>query len=220
MPGAMGGRMVRQAVLGAIVVLMGLLLGAERAHAVCCICQATNTMPGCELVGVGSCDDCRGICENTGTMLACCGTAESSCVFVADSCVPNEDLCVQPTSGRDGTCQGSCLGPTFTPTATPTVTETATVTATPTVTPTRTPIPNGGACTTGPPCASGFCVDLVCCDTACTGPLEQCNLPGERGTCSSTAASAPTLTPWGMLVGSLVLAGIAGMALRRRMRSR
>ena len=37
---------------------------------------------------------------------------------------------------------------------------------------------------------------------------------------ASTAASAPTLTPWGLMVGSLMLAGIAGVALRRRMRSR
>jgi integrase len=37
-------------------------------------------------------------------------------------------------------------------------------------------------------------------------------------TCASTAAAAPTLTPWGIIAASLMLAGIAGMALRRRMR--
>jgi hypothetical protein len=50
--------------------------------------------------------------------------------------------------------------------------------------------------------------------------LMRCNLAGQVGTCASAAASAPTLTPWGLLVASLVLAGIAGLALRRRMRSR
>jgi hypothetical protein len=35
------------------------------------------------------------------------------------------------------------------------------------------------------------------CNTACTGPLMRCNLPGQVGTCASAAASAPTLTPWG-----------------------
>jgi hypothetical protein len=58
----------------------------------------------------------------------------------------------------------------------------------------------------------------VCCNTACTDPLMRCNLPGQVGTCASAAASAPTLTPWGLLGASLVLAGIAGLALRRGMR--
>jgi hypothetical protein len=48
----------------------------------------------------------------------------------------------------------------------------------------------------------------------------RCNLPGQAGTCASAAASAPALTPWGLLGASLVLAGIAGVALRRRMRER
>jgi hypothetical protein len=70
-------------------------------------------------------------------------------------------------------------------------------------------------------CVAGlFCADDVCCDTACDQPLQQCNLPGQVGTCASDAAAAPTLTPWGLLGASLVLAGIAGLALRRRMWSR
>jgi hypothetical protein len=48
----------------------------------------------------------------------------------------------------------------------------------------------------------------------------RCNLAGQAGTCTSTAAAAPTLTPWGLLGASLVLASIAGLAFRRRMRSR
>jgi hypothetical protein len=47
----------------------------------------------------------------------------------------------------------------------------------------------------------------------------RCNLPGQLGTCASAASSAPTLTPWGLLGASVLLAGIAGLALRRRMRS-
>jgi hypothetical protein len=60
----------------------------------------------------------------------------------------------------------------------------------------------------------------VCCDTACTDPLMRCNLAGQVGTCASDAAAAPTLTPWGLIIGSLMLAGIAGLALRHRMQSR
>jgi hypothetical protein len=33
-------------------------------------------------------------------------------------------------------------------------------------------------------CASGFCVDGVCCESACTGPCVSCNLPGQRGRCT------------------------------------
>jgi hypothetical protein len=48
----------------------------------------------------------------------------------------------------------------------------------------------------------------------------RCNLAGQVGTCASAAASAPTLTPWGLLVGSVLLAGVAAFALRWRMRGR
>jgi hypothetical protein len=111
---------------------------------------------------------------------------------------------------------------TFTPTLTPTHTPTATptVTHTPTITPTFTPVPNGGACSLASQCQSRNCVTGVCCDTACTDPLMRCNLAGQVGTCASDAAAAPTLTPWGLFGASLILASIAGMALRRRMRSR
>src|SRR5690606_23974280 len=32
-------------------------------------------------------------------------------------------------------------------------------------------------------CASGYCVDGVCCNSACTGQCEACNLPGQAGVC-------------------------------------
>jgi hypothetical protein len=48
---------------------------------------------------------------------------------------------------------------------------------------------NGDKCTMGADCASQFCVDGVCCDTACTGTCEACNLPGTAGTCSPIPAN-------------------------------
>jgi RHS repeat-associated protein len=42
----------------------------------------------------------------------------------------------------------------------------------------------GIACTTGTQCASGFCVNGVCCDSACNGQCQACNVTGAVGTCS------------------------------------
>ena len=33
-------------------------------------------------------------------------------------------------------------------------------------------------------CASGFCIDEVCCDAGCDGICEACNLGGDEGTCT------------------------------------
>jgi MYXO-CTERM domain-containing protein len=48
----------------------------------------------------------------------------------------------------------------------------------------------------------------------------RCNLAGHVGTCASDAAAAPTLTPFGLVAGFVLLAGIAAFALQRRTRSR
>jgi len=96
-------------------------------------------------------------------------------------------------------------------------TPTATPTKTPTVTPT--PLPNGAGCSTGPRCASGFCVDGVCCDTACEQPGQFCNLLGMKGTCAFPAAPAPALNGGGLAAGAAVLVAIGALTLLRRRRS-
>ncbi len=50
---------------------------------------------------------------------------------------------------------------------------------------------NGEGCTpaTAPTCASGFCVDGVCCAVAsCSGACQSCAVPGHEGTCVRAAA--------------------------------
>jgi N-acetylneuraminic acid mutarotase len=44
-------------------------------------------------------------------------------------------------------------------------------------------------CTSNQQCASGFCVDGVCCDSACNSPCQSCTLPWAPGHC--------TLEPYG-----------------------
>lgn len=43
---------------------------------------------------------------------------------------------------------------------------------------------DGKVCSRDGECGSGECVDGICCDTACEGQCEACNLPGDEGTCS------------------------------------
>ncbi len=107
--------------------------------------------------------------------------------------------------------------PSETPTGTPTETPTGTPTETATATSTSTPIPQGGSCAdSGSGCAAGlFCADEVCCDTACGGTAERCDLPGLEGTCSSLTAPAPAVSPRWLLVGIALLTAIGTFALGR-----
>jgi hypothetical protein len=142
-------------------------------------------------------------------------TAHEAVTVDGESDVPTNTPTPTPTNTPTHTPTQT---PTNTPTDTPTNTPTSTPTNTPTPTPTNTPVPQGGACATPAQCGTGFCVENVCCDTACTDPTMRCNLAGQVGTCATTAAAAPTLTPWGLIVAAVMLVSVAGFALRQRMR--
>src|SRR5207302_612540 len=49
-------------------------------------------------------------------------------------------------------------------------------------------------------CATGFCADGWCCNAACAGGCDRCDLAGSAGTCTvaprGTAASGPPCTPY------------------------
>jgi hypothetical protein len=53
-----------------------------------------------------------------------------------------------------------------------------------------TPQVPGAACGCNAQCASGFCVDNVCCATACTGGCNTCSSAGSPGTCVKRPAGA------------------------------
>jgi len=48
-------------------------------------------------------------------------------------------------------------------------------------------VKNGTACSSASTCASGFCVDGVCCENACDGTCVSCNQAGRAGKCSAYA---------------------------------
>jgi len=59
---------------------------------------------------------------------------------------------------------------------------------------------NGQTCSDGTTCASGFCVDGHCCNSACTDTCKACDVSGVEGTCTNvllngndpTTCTAPT----------------------------
>ena len=58
---------------------------------------------------------------------------------------------------------------------------------------------NGTSCSQNGECMSNFCVDGVCCNNACPGACEACNLGGSIGTCTDRAAGAagsPSCAPY------------------------
>lgn len=50
---------------------------------------------------------------------------------------------------------------------------------------------NGQQCATATECVSGFCADQVCCDGACSGSCDRCDLAGLLGQCSTVDAGDP-----------------------------
>jgi hypothetical protein len=49
----------------------------------------------------------------------------------------------------------------------------------------------GLTCDSAVQCESGFCVDGVCCLTACSGTCQSCNQPGSEGVCTTVPAGEP-----------------------------
>ena len=50
---------------------------------------------------------------------------------------------------------------------------------------------NGAACAFDRGCASGHCVDAICCDTACSDVCAACDVEGSRGACTKVDHAAP-----------------------------
>jgi hypothetical protein len=49
----------------------------------------------------------------------------------------------------------------------------------------------GTACNAATECASWICVDGFCCNDACTGPCQACDVAGHKGACWPVTGSTP-----------------------------
>ena len=74
------------------------------------------------------------------------------------------------------------------------------------------PLPIGADCTAAVECASTFCVDGVCCNSACDGAFDTCDAPPEPGVCVQVAP-APPVSRRGLLTGLALLTLIGAAAL-------
>jgi hypothetical protein len=74
-------------------------------------------------------------------------------------------------------------------------------------------VPQGGACADDAQCATLVCAQGVCCDRACDGTGERCDLAASRGTCAAVAAAVPAASNTTMVVAVALLVLIAARAL-------
>ncbi len=165
-------------------------------------CEACNVQPN-----VGSCSpvlgdpagarpacagmdqDCSGACDGVdrsscrypSTVSSCstpsctAGIARSFHCDGQGQCVPGTDQPCGAYACGETACKASCEGPEDCAQGYGCATE-------------GTCVPggaskNGAICTVGAECESGFCADGVCCDTACNGQCEACNVEPNLGAC-------------------------------------
>jgi MYXO-CTERM domain-containing protein len=152
------------------------------------VCQACNGSGAC--VAVTNADDpdtCTG--ANTCDAAGACKKKPGQSCSLASQCASAvcDTTCCAVTCGPCQTCNGSgaCV-------AVKNADDPDTCTGTHTCDP-------GGACklVVGQPCAAasdcagGSCADGYCCNTACGGACDRCNLAGKLGTCSPAPLGDP-----------------------------
>lgn len=75
----------------------------------------------------------------------------------------------------------------------------------------------GGFCTSPAQCLGGlFCVDSVCCSSACNGSCEACDLPGSVGTCTTVPAGQDPDAECGGVSCAAYYAGFIGDSCYRK----
>ncbi len=80
----------------------------------------------------------------------------------------------------------------------------------------RPPQPDGTPCTVAAECQSGFCVDGVCCHTACDGPQQICDQRGHEGMCVTLPTTPTPIASGGALLLTAALLWCTALAALRR----
>ncbi len=171
-------------------------------------CAAYSTAPVCQ--APSSCQGSRvdGVCAPTKQ----CGTTpvfdDAGCAGIeASSCGPYpSQVCTVMTTQPPPTCATSC-----------TTDAGCDVSAHCTggvCVPDQGP---GGFCEMSQECSSGLtCVDNVCCNRACNGSCEACDLPGSVGTCAAVASGQDPDNECGGLSCAGYYHGFSGDSCRRK----
>ncbi len=162
------------------------------------------TMPGKCVAVTGAPRGTRAACAGAGTMCggSCDGTIRATCTYAATTQECRPPSCASNMATLAANCDGKGACP-----APQTVSCGANVCAGPICSggcsatqpcgagnycaggvcmPKK---PAGQACSAAGDCASGFCVDGFCCNTACTGSCQACNLTGTMGTCGAVKSA-------------------------------
>lgn len=149
--------------------------------------DGTDPENECAAMGTGAICTGDGVCNGSGACRA--STSGTICAIAA---------CVGNVANQEATCNpsGFCT-PKGSTSCAPYACDTATakcrttctgdgdcVAGTRCVSGACTAKANGAACTASTECTSGFCVDGLCCNAACTGQCEACDVPLSPGVCS------------------------------------
>ncbi|HEX4406600.1 MAG TPA: hypothetical protein VH560_17295, partial [Polyangia bacterium] len=177
---------------------------SDQCKGACVSCNQTGRLGTCWPIDSGN-PDPRGVCKDSGA--ASCGQTGACDGFGSCAKYAAETVCVPPScSGvklnTAGTCDGlgtckapgiqdctpyACVSGTCNPSCATDADCTAGIACVNHSCGLKKP---GGTCTKGTDCASGFCTDGVCCNTACGGACRSCALASSRGTCTPLTQGA------------------------------
>ena len=202
---------------------------AHCADGVCCdsdctgVCMACNSSGTCTPVTSGTDNLCPVACNVSTNQYTPgqCGTASGGVGQCAPAVAcPNGNVCASATecasdcstSGRCATgsfCDGSTCHAGTTCTASPGCASGFYCDGTASC---KLKLVKGANCTNDLQCSTPFCVDDVCCDTACTGACMACNLGSSPGTCSPVTSGTDNSCLPVTCSGNIITNGQCGTA--------
>jgi hypothetical protein len=171
----------------------------------CEACDATGT---CVAVTSGQPTGSRAACAGSGTCAGSCSSASRSvCSYPGASTICVQQSCTAGVKTLATGCDGAGMCPTAgtfnCPSNSCAGSDCVGACTDDTMCSAPTPFCNlpqgvclatkglGAMCTAGSQCTSTFCTDGVCCNVACGGQCQACNLTGNVGHCATVASGQP-----------------------------